>query len=50
MISAITTRGNVFWKLHERSVNGEKFFEFVKRLVHKSRVKEVLIIDTLGRH
>ena len=50
MISAITNRGKVFWKLHERSVNGELFFEFVKRLVKKSMVKVFLIIDNLRTH
>ena len=50
MVSAITNRGKVFWKLYERSVNGEMFFEFVKRLVQKSKVKVFLIIDNLRTH
>jgi hypothetical protein len=38
MVSAITNRGKVFWKTHERSVNGEMFFEFVQRLAAKSEL------------
>ena len=30
IVSAITNRGKVFWKLHEGSINGEKFIGFMK--------------------
>jgi transposase len=50
MASAITNRGKILRKIYERSVNGEMFFEFVKRLVKKSRVKVFLIIDNLRTH
>jgi transposase len=33
MVSAITNQGKVYWKLHEGSINAEKFKEFVERLV-----------------
>ncbi|MDR1574802.1 MAG: IS630 family transposase, partial [Treponema sp.] len=50
MISAITNKGKVFWKMHDKSINGELFLEFVKRLVKKSAHKVYLIVDNLRTH
>lgn len=50
MVSAITNRGKVYWKIHDRSINGELFLEFVKRLVKKSAHKVYLIVDNLRTH
>jgi hypothetical protein len=50
MVSAIANRGKILWELYERSVNGEMFFEFVKRPAAKSKVKVLLIIDNLRTH
>jgi transposase len=50
MISAITNKGKVFWKIHDKSINGELFLEFVKRLVKKSAHKVYLIVDNLRTH
>jgi transposase len=46
MVSAITNRGKVYWKLHEGSVNGEKFKEFVERLVRGKK----LVLDNAKTH
>jgi transposase len=50
MVSAITNRGKVFWKLHEGSINGEKFIDFVKRLIRNKKNKVFLILDNAKTH
>jgi transposase len=50
MVSAITNKGKVFWKLHEGSINGEKFQEFVERLVYRKKRKVFLIVDNAKTH
>ena len=45
MVSAITNKGKIYWKLHEGSINAEKFKEFVERLVHGKKRKVFLILD-----
>jgi transposase len=50
MVSAITNKGKVFWKLHEGSINGEKFQEFVERLVYRKKRKVFLIADNSKTH
>jgi transposase len=45
MVSAITNQGKVFWKLHEGSINAEKFVDFVKRLTRNKKGKVYLILD-----
>jgi transposase len=50
MISAITNKGKLFWKIHDKSVNGELFLEFVKRLVKKSAHEVYLIAGNLRTH
>jgi transposase len=50
MVSAITNKGKVCWKLHEGSINAIKFFDFVKRLVKSSKRKVFLIIDNARTH
>jgi transposase len=50
MVSAITNRGKVYWKLHEGSINSERFKEFVERLVHGKKRKVFLIMDNAKTH
>jgi transposase len=50
MLSAITNQGKVFWKLHEGSVNADKYVEFVKRLVWHKKKKLYLIVDNARIH
>jgi transposase len=50
MVSAITNKGKVFWKLYEGSVNGERFQEFVERLVCRKKRKVFLIVDNARTH
>jgi transposase len=50
MISAITNKGKVFWKLHEGSINGELVFDFVKRLIRNKKNKIYLILDNAKTH
>jgi transposase len=50
MVSAITNRGKVYWKLHEGSVNGEKFKEFAERLVRGKKRKVFLVLDNAKTH
>jgi transposase len=50
MVSAITNKGKVFWKLHDGSIDAKKFLDFVKRLVHSSDRKVFLIIDNAKTH
>jgi hypothetical protein len=45
MVSAITNRGKVFWKLHEGGISGGKVINFVKRLIRNKRNKVFLILD-----
>jgi transposase len=50
MVSAITNRGNIYWKLHEGSINAEKFKEFVERLAHGKKRKVYLMLDNAKTH
>jgi transposase len=50
MVSAITNRGKIYWKLHEGSINAEKFKEFVERLVQGKKRKVYLILDNAKPH
>jgi transposase len=50
MVSAITNKGKVFWKLYEGSINGQKFREFAERLVYGKRRKVFLILDNAKPH
>jgi transposase len=50
MVSAITNKGKIYWKLHEGSVNAEKFKEFVERLVRGKKRKVFLILDNAKTH
>jgi transposase len=50
MVSAITNQGKVYWKLHEGSINGQKFKEFVERLVRGKKRKVFLILDNAKTH
>jgi transposase len=50
MVSAITNQGKVFWKIFETSITALLFFEFVKRLVKRSKRKIFLIVDNLRIH
>ena len=50
MISAITNQGKVFWKLHNGTVDGIRFLDFVKRLVSYKRNKIILILDNAKIH
>jgi transposase len=50
MVSAITNKGKIYWKLHEGSVNAEKFKEFVERLVQGKKRKVFLILDNARTH
>jgi transposase len=50
MVSAITNKGKVFWKLHEGSIDSKKFLDFVKRLMKSSDRKLFLIIDNAKTH
>jgi transposase len=50
MVSAITNRGKIYWKLHEGSINAEKFKEFVERLVRGKKRKIYLILDNAKTH
>jgi transposase len=50
MVSAITNKGKVFWKLHDGSIDAIKFLDFVKRLVKSSNKKVFLIVDNARTH
>jgi transposase len=50
MVSAITNKGKVYWKLHEGSINGERFKDFVERLVRGKKRKVFLIVDNAKAH
>jgi hypothetical protein len=50
MVSAITNQGKVYWKLHEGSINREKFLDFEKRLISNKRHKIFLILDNTNPH
>jgi transposase len=50
MVSAITNKGKVYWKLREGSINGERFLDFVKRLIRNKRHKVFLIVDNAKPH
>jgi transposase len=50
MVSAITNRGKIYWKLHEGSINAEKFKEFAERLVRGKKRKIYLILDNAKTH
>jgi transposase len=45
MVSAITSKGKLFWKIYEGGINAEKFKEFAERLVRGKRRKVFLIPD-----
>jgi transposase len=50
MVSAITNKGKVFWKLHEGSIDSEKFKDFAERLVHGKKRKTFLVLDNAKTH
>lgn len=50
MVSAITNQGKVFWKLHEGSIDSEKFKEFAERLVYGKKRKVFLVLDNAKTH
>jgi transposase len=50
MVSAITNNGKIYWKLHEGSVNAEKFKEFAERLIYGKKRKVFLILDNAKIH
>jgi transposase len=50
MVSAITNQGKVFWKLHEGSINSEKFQAFAERLARGKKRKVFLIVDNAKAH
>jgi len=50
MISAITNKGKVFWKLHEGSINGTLVLDFAKRLIRNKKNKIYLILDNAKTH
>ena len=50
MISAITNKGKIFWKIYDKSINSQKFLEFVKRLIRNKRRKIFLIVDNARPH
>jgi transposase len=50
MVSAISNLGKIYWKLHEGSINAEKFKEFVERLVRGKKRKIYLILDNAKTH
>jgi len=50
MISAITNQGKVFWKMHNGTIDANKFLEFVKRLVYYKKKKIFLILDNARVH
>jgi transposase len=50
MISAITNKGKVFWKLHEGSINGALVLDFAKRLIRNKKNKIFLILDNARTH
>jgi hypothetical protein len=49
MVSAVTSRGKVFWKPREGSINGEKFIDFVKRLISNKKNKIFLILEAVSK-
>lgn len=50
MVSAITNKGKVQWMFVEGSVNGERFTEFLERLVMDTDRKIFLVLDNLRVH
>jgi transposase len=50
MVSAITNKGKVYWKLHEGSINGEKFMDFARRLIYWKKRKVFLVLDNAKTH
>jgi transposase len=50
MVSAITNQGKVYWKLHEGSINAEKFKDFVQRLIYGKKRKVFLVLDNAKTH
>jgi transposase len=50
MISAITNRGKVSWKLYDGSINSGRVLEFVKQLIKYRRRKIFLILDNAKTH
>jgi transposase len=50
MVSAITNKGKVYWKLHEGSINAEKFKDFVQRLIQGKKRKVFLVLDNAKTH
>ncbi|MDR1030436.1 MAG: transposase [Treponema sp.] len=50
IVSAITGSGKVYWKLHEGSINAEKFKDFVQRLLYGKKRKVFLVLDDAKIH
>jgi hypothetical protein len=50
MVSAITDKGKIYWKLHEGGINAEKFKGFAGRLIHGKKRKVFLIMDNAKIH
>ena len=45
MISGITNKGKIHWKLYKGNINSERFLEFVQHLIKYKRKKVFLIVD-----
>jgi transposase len=50
MMSAITNRGKISWKLYDGSITSERVLEFVKQLVKNRKRKIYLILDNSSTH
>jgi hypothetical protein len=50
MISAVTNKGKIYWKLHKGSINGEKFKVFAERTVQGKKRKVFLVLDNAKAH
>jgi transposase len=50
MVSAITNTGKVHWMIVDGTVDGERFLDFIQRLVKNSSRKVFLILDNLRVH
>jgi transposase len=50
MISAISARGGLAFKIVEGAINTDRFIEFLEGLVQDARQKIFLIVDNLRVH
>ncbi len=50
MISAITNTGKTMFSLYDKSINVDRFIEFLQKVIDSSEKKVYMIVDNLRVH